>query len=197
MGISDHIDLDDLGHETQHLFDGSVEDMKSVAVDTMGCGPLTIIMPPDHPEDDMRDQHALFVRARTLDGKEVELMFNIGQVALLSEQTHEVMHEHIQQAFKLLNAPDHITDGYYEAKRQLDDIIGTITSISTMSEMVMKLNDVKKGDGTIDEKMIENLTTDDAKNLLRMVTDVLESGDGHLPGCPKGHHTHDGEEDAD
>ena len=194
MGISDHISLDDLGHETQHLFDGSVEDMKSVAVDTMGCGPLTIIMPPDHPEDFVREQHALFIRARTIDGSEVELMFNIGQVALLHEQCVEVQHAHLEQSFKLLNAPDHITEGYFEAKEQLDNIIGTITSISTMAEMVMKLNDVKNGDGTINEDMIEGLSTDDAKNLLRMVTDVLGSEDGHLPGCPKGHHTH-GEDD--
>ncbi len=184
MGISDHIELDDLGHETTHLFDGTNVDMEGVAVDTMGCGPLTIIMPPEHPDDDIRDQHALFLRARTLDGKEVELMFNISQVALLHEQCVDVQDAHIQQAFNLLGAPDHITEGYDDAKKQLDGIIGIITSISTMAETIMRLQDVKNDDGTIDEDKVQGLSHDEALNLLNLVNHYLDHN-----------HDDDGEDD--
>lgn len=195
MGISDHIDLDDLGHETQHLFEGSGADLEEVAVDTMGCGPLSIIVPPEHVEDMTREQHALFIRARMLNGKEVELMFNIGQVALLNEQTMEVQHAHIEQAFKLLDAPDDIRDGYYQAREQMKSISTIAASISTMAEMVMRLREVQDEDGNINESVISDLSTDEAKNLLKMVTGML-GDEGHLPGCPKGHHTHDEDDES-
>jgi len=177
VGISDHIDLDKLGHGTTHLFDGKGSDLLEVMVDTMGCGPLQIVTPPEHPEDEVRDQHAFFIRAKMLNGEEVELLFNLDQVQLIQEQTMEVQHGHIQQMFKTLGAPDHIVEGYDQAWKQAVDIRGIIGSISQMGEMVMRVNDVKNDDGTINEDVIDNLTTKEAKAMLNMVLDVLDEDD--------------------
>jgi len=150
MGISDHIALDDLKDGSTHFFDGTPDDMTEIAVEKMGCGHLIIIVPPDHPEDDHRDQHTLFLRARTLKGEEVELMFHMGQVGLLHEETSKVMHEHMIQAMKLLDAPDDVVEAYTKTMEADEANMEVRKAIVTAAESAMQIHEAVENDSLTD-----------------------------------------------
>ena len=147
MGISQHMPIDEMGHNTQHLFDGTGDELEHIAVETVGCGPLIIMKQPDDITGiDSRDQHALFMRVRTLDGNDVELMFNISQVALLHEQTSEVMHAHMQQAFKILDAPQDLVDDYAKHMSSVNSAMAMRAKLAEAAELVMLVNEGGAGD---------------------------------------------------
>jgi len=167
MGISEHLSFDELGHNQAHLLEGSGQDLHDIAVDELGCGPLTIISPPDHPDDDVRDQHALYLRAKTLSGDEVELMFNIAQVALLHEQTAETQDGYMRAMFNILEAPPHIRDDYEKSHIERQSLIGTINRVVELSEMVLRVRDM--------EGKEQSESKSDA--LLRLIKEVVDITD--------------------
>lgn len=162
MGISDHIAFEDLGHNQSHMLEGSGADLRDIAVDDMGCGPLTIISPPDHPEDDVRDQHALYLRAKTLSGDEVELMFNISQVALLHEQTAETQDGYMRAMFNILDAPPHIRSDYEKSHTERKSLITTINRVVELSEMVLRVNE------------LQDESDSESSALLRLIKEVID-----------------------
>ena len=168
MGISDHIALDDLKDGSTHFFEGEPNDMKEIAVAKMGCGHLIIITPPDHPEDDHRDQHTLFLRAQTLEGEETELLFHMGQVGLLHEQTSVVMHNHMLQALKLLDAPDDIVESYTKQVERDAENMEVRRSIIMAAEAAMLVRDAVQDDRL--EAVLDSMISDP---LIKEVIDLL------------------------
>ena len=169
MGISEHLSMEELGNTKTHLMSGQGDELKGVAVDVLACGPLTIIKAPDHPEDEHRDQQAFFMRAQMLDGTEHELMFHIEQVGLIHEMTSDVMHNHMLQALKILDAPQGIRDDYDTTMKRDKENMEVRHGIIAAAEAAMMTKD------------IDTISDEDASSILDhlmqnpKVREILES----------------------
>ena len=143
MGISDHMDMEELGNTKTHLLTGEGDELMKVAVDVLACGPLTIIKAPDHIEDEHRDQQAFFMRAKMLDGSEHELMFHMEQVGLIYQMVSDVMNNHMLQALDILDAPQHIRDEYDIAMEREAENAKVRLGIITAADAAMMTRDIK------------------------------------------------------
>ncbi len=143
MGISDDMTMEELGNTKTHLLTGGGEELASVAVDVLACGPLTIITPPDHPEDETRDQQAFFMRAKMLNGDEHELMFHMEHAGLIYQMVSDTMNNHMLQALDILDAPQHIRDEYDVAMEREEENGKVRLGIIAAAEAAMMTRDMK------------------------------------------------------
>ncbi len=177
MGISDHLTFEEMS-EGQHMMTAYGSEIAGIAVNELTCGHLTIIYPPEHPDDEVRDQHTLFIKAKTMDDEEVELLFNVGQVHQLGEAVLGIIKEHILQAFKNLDPPQHMQDDLDEQYSNLEGLYRIITGISSMSEMVMRAQEMQEEKGlSLGEAFGETLDTDAAITLLNLIKRMMEMDD--------------------
>ena len=210
MGISDHVEMDDLGHNEVHVFEGDGQDMSQAAVDTLACGPLVIINQPEHIDDIVPDQHALFMRAQTLDGSEYELMFHMGQVLLIWEQTLDVIDRYMTHSMGKLGAPTHLQDDFAQSMTMSKEAMTSLGHIVQLTQLVTRVHDDRDKD--IDVRFVdadgdESLDPDErdrARDAAQRVVDMLKDGmdimdairavaddDGHMPGCGCDKHSDD------
>ena len=178
MGISDHMSMEELGHQQTHMFDGEHSDMMKTAVDVLACGPLIIVNQPDSPEDDRRDQQAFFMRVKLLDETEIELMFHLGQVMLLHEQAEEVMNLAMASAMKFLDAPQELQDDWAKNKKDSETHNVGRYHIIELAESIARIHEgVEHGD------MSKGELSGDVKRLLDKILGITTDDDGHVEGC--------------
>ena len=174
MGISDHLTFEEMS-EGQHMMTAYGSQIAGIAVNELTCGHLTIISPPEHPDDEIRDQHTLFLKVKTMDDDEVELLFNVGQVHQLGEAVLGIIKEHILQAFRKLDPPQHMQDDLDEQYSNLEGLYRTITGISSMSEMVMRAQEMQKDKGvSLGVAFGETLDTEAAIAMLNFIKRMME-----------------------
>ncbi len=153
------------------MLSGEGDELAAVAVDTLACGPLAIVRQPDHVEDDMRDQHALFMRAKMLNGDEHELMFHMEQVGLLIEMCSDVMHRHMLQALEMLDAPQSIRDDYATTMERDIHNMEVRKGIISAAEAAMRVHEVKDGGDGV-QAMLDSLM--DNPTVRKMMRDIID-----------------------